>query len=150
MIGRALPYIVALVMVAACSEPAQMEYFCSSDDRDSLGRFCYSLDMSDSLSTYDIAFYTRIDCSPKDFDALDDVRVDVELVSPAGLSYVETVYLPVASFSSRKRCTYDSIADYRTGLTPVEWGVWQMYLSLPEIQGLRGIGVINRKENGKG
>lgn len=145
MIGRALPYIVALVMVAACSEPAQMEYFCSSDDRDSLGRFCYSLDMSDSLSTYDIAFYTRIDCSPKDFDALNDVRVDVELVSPAGLSYVETVYLPVASFSSRKRCTYDSIADYRTGLTPVEWGVWQMYLSLPEIQGLRGMGVINGK-----
>lgn len=145
MIGRALPYIVAMVMVAACSEPAQMEYFCSSDDRDSLGRFCYSLDMSDSLSTYDIAFYTRIDCSPKDFDALNDVRVDVELVSPAGLSYVETVYLPVASFSSRKRCTYDSIADYRTGLTPVEWGVWQMYLSLPEIQGLRGMGVINGK-----
>lgn len=145
MIGKALPYIVAMVMVAACSEPAQMEYFCSSDDRDSLGRFCYSLDMSDSLSTYDIAFYTRIDCSPKDFDALDDVRVDVELVSPAGLSYVETVYLPVASFSSRKRCTYDSIADYRKGLTPVEWGVWQMYLSLPEIQGLRGMGVINGK-----
>lgn len=145
MIGRALPYIVALVMVAACSEPAQMEYFCSSDDRDSLGRFCYSLDMSDSLSTYDIAFYTRIDCSPKDFDALNDLRVDVELVSPAGLSYVETVYLPVASFSSRKRSTYDSIADYRTGLTPVEWGVWQMYLSLPEIQGLRGMGVINGK-----
>ena len=145
MIGRALPYIVALVMVAACSEPAQMEYFCSSDDRDSLGRFCYSLDMSDSLSTYDISFYTRIDCSPKDFDALNDVRVDVELVSPAGLSYVETVYLPVESFSSRKRCTYDSIADYRKGLTPVEWGVWQMYLSLPEIQGLRGMGVINGK-----
>lgn len=145
MIGRALPYIVALVMVAACSEPAQMEYFCSSDDRDSLGRFCYSLDMSDSLSTYDIAFYTRIDCSPKDFDALNDVRVDVELVSPAGLSYVETVYLPVESFSSRKICTYDSVVDYRKGLTPVEWGVWQMYLSLPEIQGLRGMGVINGK-----
>lgn len=145
MIGRALPYIIALVMVAACSEPAQMEYFCSSDDRDSLGRFCYSLDMSDSLSTYDIAFYTRIDCSPKVFDALDDIRVDVELVSPAGLSYVETVYLPVASFSSRKRCTYDSVVDYRKGLTPVGWGVWQMYLSLPEIQGLRGMGVINGK-----
>lgn len=145
MIGRALPYIVALVMVAACSEPAQMESFCSSDDRDSLGRFCYSLDMSDSLSTYDIAFYTRIDCSPKDFDALNDVRVDVELVSPAGLSYVETVYLPVESFSSRKRCTYDSVVDYRKGLTPVGWGVWQMYLSLPEIQGLRGMGVINGK-----
>ena len=124
MIGRALPYIVAMVMVAACSEPAQMEYFCSSDDRDSLGRFCYSLDMSDSLSTYDIAFYTRIDCSPKDFDALNDVRVDVELVSPAGLSYVETVYLPVESFSSRKRCTLPAAAAWSPGWAQDGYGRW--------------------------
>lgn len=145
MIDRALPYIVALVMAVACSEPAQMEYFCSSDDRDSLGRFCYSLDLSDSLSAYDISFYTRIDCSPKDFNAMNDVRVDVELMSPSGLSFEETVYLPASSFSSRRRCTYDSVVDYRKGLVPVEWGVWQMSLSLPEIQGLRGMGVINGK-----
>ena len=79
-----------------------------------------------------------------------DVELGVELVSPSGEVYSETVFVPVDEFRSRRKGTYDCVIDYREGLVPVEWGVWRMSLAVREIGGLRGIGVINRKINGKG
>lgn len=138
-------YLMFILLAVSCSAPSQMEDFRPVDERDSLGRFVYSIDMSDSLSVYDILFYTRVDCPDKLFAELQNIKVDVGLLSPSGISYEETVYIPITSFTSDRKGTYDCQVEYRKGLVPVEWGTWRMYIVLPELKGMHGMGVINRK-----
>lgn len=132
-----------LLFLVSCARPAVVEEYRLSDDRDSTGRFSFSLDMSDSAAVYDISFYTRFDCPAKVFCAMEDLPVNLELVSPSGCTYGETVYIPVSGFKSLKRGTYDSKVEYRTGLVPVEKGMWEMNIAIPERKGFQGIGVIN-------
>ena len=145
MLKGLVPYLVVLCMLASCAHPSVVEDFRPATERDSLGRFCYSLDMTDSAAVYDISFYTRLDCTKKQIKAIGDIKADVELLSPSGVVYGETVYLPIAGFKSDRNGTYDCCVAYRNGLAPVEWGVWTMNLTLEDLSGLRGLGVINSK-----
>ena len=145
MLKGLVPYLAVLCLLASCSHPSMVEDFRSVAERDSLGRFCYSLDMTDSAAVYDISFYTRLDCTKKQFETIGDIRIDVELLSPSGLSYEEAVYLPVNEFKSDRKGTYDCCVAYRKDLLPVEWGVWTMNLTLEDLKGLRGMGVIKSK-----
>jgi hypothetical protein len=133
---------VAVVALASCSAPVVSEDFRSRSDRDSSGRYCFDLDMSDSLAAYDISFYTRIDCGAKLFAALPDIPVNVEMVSPSGESFTESVFLTKSSFDTGRPGSFDIVIDYRIGCAPLEYGCWKMFLALPDIRGLRGIGVI--------
>lgn len=145
MLYKHVSYLLTVSLMLSCSAPLTMEDFRSMDDRDSLGRFSYELDMSDSLAVYDISFYTRLDQSAKDFADGSDVCVDIEFVSPSGATFSEVVYIPHSSFSSRRKGTYDCLVEYRIGSVPVEWGVWKMNLTVPQTYGMRGMGVINKK-----
>ena len=145
MLKGLIPYFAVLCLAVSCAHPSTVEDFRSVADRDSLGRFSYGLDMTDSVAVYDISFYTRFDCPKKQFKTISDIRIDVELLSPSGLSYEETVYLPVNEFKSDRKGTYDCCVVYRKDLVPVEWGVWTMNLTLEDLKGLRGMGVIKSK-----
>lgn len=130
------------VAFASCSAPMVSERFRTLSDRDSLGRFCYDLDMSDSLVRYDIEFYTRIDCSVMSFATMPDISINVELVSPSGFAYSEDVYLAKSSFDVEQKGTYDTRVQYRVDCVPVEYGQWKMFLSVPAVRGLCGMGVV--------
>lgn len=138
-------YLAILLLAVSCSAPFQTEDFRPIEERDSLGRFVYDIDMSDSLCSYDILLYTRMDCNYKEFGKIRDIKVEVGFSSPSGKVYSETVYLPVSSFISVRRGTYDCKVEYRKDMVPVEWGMWQMTLAMPELSGLHGMGIINRK-----
>lgn len=128
--------------LASCSMSIVSEDFRSRSERDTSGRYCFELDMSDSLASYDISFYTRIDCGAKLFAALPDIPVNVELVSPSGYSFTESVFLAKSSFDIGRPGSFDILTDYRVGCVPLEYGCWKMFLALPDIRGLRGLGVI--------
>ena len=134
--------VMAAVVLASCSAPMVSERFRQLSDRDSLGRFCFDLDMSDSLVRYDIEFYTRVDCSVMSFASLPDIPVNVELVSPSGVSFSEDVFLAKSTFNVERMGTYDSRVPYRVDCIPVEYGGWKMFLSVPAVRGLCGMGVI--------
>ena len=132
----------ATIALASCSTPIVSEDFRPRSERDTSGRYCFDLDMSDSLATYDISFYTRIDCGTKLFAALPDIPVNVELVSPSGYSFTESVFLAKSSFDIGRPGSFDILTDYRVDCVPFEYGCWKMFLALPDIRGLRGLGVI--------
>ena len=142
MLKGLIPYLAVLCLLVSCSHPHAVEDFRPAAERDSLGRFCYSLDMTDSAAVYDISFYARLDCPKKQFKALSDVEVDIELLSPAGVAYGETVYIPISEFKSVRNGTYDCNVVYRSGLVPAEKGMWVMNVSVEDIPGLRGLGII--------
>ena len=100
---------------------------------DGSGRYEFAVDMSDSLCTYDLSFYTRLDGR----DAPSGFPMKIYLTSPSGQTYVEGVYFD---------CSSGVKVPYRTGLVPVEHGVWRMSVSAVA-QGMCGLGLICEKKD---
>lgn len=138
--------IAAVVALASCSIPYISNEFQTPSQRDTLGRYTYVLDMSDTLSSFDISIYTRIDCGVLSFDQLKDVPILVTLQSPSGDSFSEYAYIPRSAFNTDRRGSYDAVVDYRLDCIPIEYGLWQMYLATPKMSGHRGFGVILRSK----
>lgn len=134
--------IIAAVALVSCGAPIVSDEFRSISQRDSLGRFAFDLDMSDSLAKYDITFYTRVDCGEKSFSLLQDIPITVEFASPSGELYSEDIYWPKSSFDTERMGTYDACVDYRVSCVPVEYGEWKMCLTVAPVRGLCGVGVI--------
>lgn len=138
--------MTAVVALVSCSLPYVSNEFQSLSQRDTLGRYTYVLDMSDTLSAFDISIYTRIDCGVLSFDELQDIPLLVTLQSPSGGSFSEYAYIPRSAFSTERRGSYDAVVDYRVDCIPIEYGVWQMFLATPKVAGHRGVGVILRSK----
>ena len=134
--------LIAAVALVSCTAPNRSDEFRSVSERDSLGRFVYDLDMSDSLMRYDIKFYTRVDCGEASFSLIQDIPMTVEFVSPSGDVFSEDIYWPKSSFDTERMGTHDSCVDYRTSCIPIEYGVWKMCLTVAPVRGLCGMGVI--------
>lgn len=147
--------IAAGLMALSCSQPLSVETFVRSSAKDASGRYPFILCMDDSLAVYSIRFFTRMDISADEFNGLQDIAVDVLLESPSGKGYAERVYLGKKDFVSGRGFAKDYNMPYRTGFRPMEYGQWNMYLTLPEkapADMVRGMGVCLSKQidgNGK-
>jgi len=138
-----------LVMAVSCAPPpAECQDFVKLSERDYLDRFAFTLDMSDSLSVFDLDIFTRIDCTREEFRSLGDIPVSAFYVSPSGCFYTEEFILPVMSFFRSTAFTKDYFIPYRDNLVPVENGTWKLFLSIPEESAVfvRGMGVRFRKD----
>lgn len=135
--------VVILSVLCSCSCPKTSESFVKASDIDSLGRYVFTLDMEDSLSRYDIHFYTRLDVDDRTFGAMGDIPVRVFLVSPDGQEYTETVYISKRMFVESSFRTRDCDVPYRKDVVPVISGDWKLFLlvSPDAAPGLRGMGV---------
>lgn len=136
--------IMAVCCIAGCTEPAGYEIFIRQGDTAGTGRYDFRLDMSDSLSAYDIAFFTRTDN-----DSLFSVPLDIRLISPSGKEYRESVYIPASGFRARSGFSAEYRGDYRTGAVPAEYGIWMLQVTIPgqdRLHGLRGLGLSVRKD----
>ena len=120
----------AVVLIAACGEPASRERFIRSDGS---GEYAFQVEMTDTSASYDLSFYTAIDRPLMQPDTLGSFPMRLLWRSPSGRFYSETVYYPADS----------SIVHYRTGLIPSENGSWELQISIsPEPAGLRGMGLV--------
>ena len=157
--GRFFHVTVALSAVLAaavvsCARPDSVEQYIGIEHNEPNGLYRYSLDMSDSLATYDITFYSRIDAGRQRMASVKDFPLMVTWTSPSGQRYRETVYFGVhdeAHGSSFYTSQYKKV--YRTGLKPVEYGVWDMTVHVNsgnEVSGFRGLGVIYKKNRPDG
>lgn len=143
--------IVAAVAVflSSCSRPLSSEQFVKIGDKGEDGLYHFALDFSDSLCTYDLAFYSRLDCSSSKLSEVRDFPMTVVLISPDGRKYSEKVYFEVHKdrpdedfYSNQYRIPY------RSGLVPVKWGAWEMTVRIDSdryIPGFRGLGLICEK-----
>ena len=150
------PKLVLCLMLAvlsaagvSCSRPTSVEQFVGVDKREVNGLYRYTLDLSDSLATYDISFYSRIDANRLKFTHAKDFSLMVTWIAPSGQRFRETVYFGVFDESSGSNFfSSQYVKPYRTGLVPVEYGVWEMNVlvnSGAEVPGLRGLGVVCKK-----
>ena len=116
-------------LLSSCAQPSSFEQFIRSDKS---GEYSFTLNLADTLSAYDLSFFTAID-RPMLRDTLTSFPLKVVWRSPSGRYLSETVYYPADSLRVR----------YRSGIIPSEEGEWTLTVSLdPEPRGLRGLGII--------
>lgn len=134
LMGRALTkVIIALAFLwtpAGCVRPVSTEIFIPSSKAED-GVYVFDIEMSDSLSTYDISFYTRVD-GPQ----LDSLPLKVLWLSPSGESFSETVYMDPS----------ENTELYRSGIRLYEYGDWRICVRPDtDSRGFRGLGIICRQ-----
>ena len=117
--------LMVLLVATACSRPTRSENFVVSDGS---GVYTFELDLSDSLSMYDLSFYASTDSykCPRSFP------LTIHLISPSGTTYAESLFYDTSA---------GFLVPYRKGLTPVEYGVWTLELRT-FVDGLMGLGVV--------
>lgn len=125
--------IAAALLLAACGEPPAREQFIRSDGS---GEYSFNIEMTDTVSGYNISFYTAIDHPLMQRDTVASFPLQVVWRSPSGRYFSETVYYPADSLRAR----------YRSGVVPNETGTWELGVTIaPEPPGLRGLGVVCSK-----
>lgn len=126
----------AAFALVSCVRPGAYEEFLTVGESVA-GRYNFELDMSDSLDTYDVSFYTRVDrgrtSTVREYPPL---KLDIWWKSPSGKVFDETVYMSSGDYRGVREL-------YRSGIVPSERGVWTLCIQ-PENppKGLRGMGVI--------
>ncbi len=107
------------------------------------------LDMSDSLCTYDISFFTRADFPAFSRRPGRDIPLEVFLTSPSGRTFSEQVYFPTADPIRSTAFSDDYLAPWRTGCDPIEYGKWSLKIRIGDAEWeshLYGFGAILEKK----
>jgi len=155
--GRLLLCAGILAFLAvSCREPASSEVFIPVP-----GPYTFTLDFSDSLATYDVALFTRIDSRAGSVQALGELPLiavwtapdysQEDVFSNPYYTFTEVVYLPLGA-SKRSYFSSQVWHPYRKGVNPGIYGDWTLTLSIPDtvqVRGLRGLGVELHRKYGK-
>jgi len=118
---------LSLLSVTACDNPKVREQY-KFRGKD----YVFEVDMTDSLATYDVYIYTRVDSDHKGFP------LEAIWTSPSGQKYSETTYFNLDLGQKQL---------YRSGLVPIEWGQWLLELSVPDVEGMRGMGITTQRND---
>ena len=89
------------------------------------------------------SLYQKLRCQ---FCQIREFPLEVTMVSPSAVEYSELVYIPVSAFGPGDGPDYVFYEKYRSGLVPVEYGVWKMSVKVPDIKGMRGLGLVVEKK----
>ena len=130
--------LFVLLLAVACREPFSVEQFIPAP-----GPYTFQVDMTDTTSLYDFTFYTRLDGNPAELQAARELPLRITWTSPSHSAYTENVYMPLEGRSELfSRQVYQP---YRTGVSPVEAGIWTMTVAIPYSDGrevIRGLGLV--------
>lgn len=106
-------------------------------DRALNGVYIFELPLDDSLSSYDIWFYSRTVNGN-----MSGVPLNVQWLAPSGKRFSETVYMKSVDADGEREL-------YRSGVVPAETGEWQLSVRPVGVDGnFCGLGVICKEHNG--
>lgn len=127
-----LAVAASLMAVLSCSRPVTAEQFVRSADRDAYGRYAFDVDMSDSLSVYDISLIASFACIDRDFSSFRSMPLLLMWESPDGRCYEGSAVLQRKAL--RDSSYYDKVFSDKLGerLSPVRSGMWKLYVKAPD------------------
>lgn len=141
----------SLVAAVSCSRPVTAEQFVRNNERDAWGRYAFDIDMTDSLSVYDISLISSFSCIDRDFSSFRSMPLNLMWEAPDGRLFEDNVVL--GRNVLRDSSYYDKVLADRLGesLSPVENGMWRLYIKADEDSlkkyGMTGIGIrVDRKQ----
>lgn len=152
------PYAFLILLFAffSCSEPLVHESFVRQSEKESDGSYRFTVDFGDSLRLNTLYIYALIDAPESAFSRMPDIiplKIDIE--SPSGIRYSETVAVPTDSFATSTSYSRQYESLYRSHFTSSEYGQWVLSVSVigeDRFRGFRGVGfkhIKEEKDNGK-
>lgn len=145
-------------LLSSCVKPSVQDIFIKSTDAPD-GVYVFELDLSDSLSVYDILIYSRTDAAPRALKRIPPIKLSVEWFAPAAADTVAGEQV-----QSRSRSLVPALTDtvalaavkhgyviqpYRTGVNPSVRGLWSLRMSVLNVpESFRGIGIICERKDG--
>ena len=133
--SRLIVLACALLCLCSCKRPTSGEAFLAAP-RNS---YDFTLEVVDSLSSYDFSFYTRVD---GDEHISAPLRFDIAWVAPTDTVYRETAYMYAGDGSGK-------LQRYRSYVRFPLTGEWTLKVSVsPELKGFRGLGLVWKERNG--
>ena len=146
-----LTALAGILSLSSCTRPASTEDYLGLSGKGTDGYYHFTVDMSDSLSTYDFWLYSRIDCNHVRLSSLRDFPMEVTWVSPDSTKYREKVYFSVHdSVEGSDFYSNQYRLPYRLGVVPVKNGIWEMMVKIDadeHFPGFRGIGLVCEKKD---
>lgn len=128
--------------LTACSQPVTIEMYAPIGEN-------LALNMSDSLSHYDISFFTRADFSAFVRRPNRDIPLEVVLTAPSGRVFSEKVYFPTSEPIRSTAFSEDYQSLWRSECIPIENGNWSLSVHVldPEWDHhIYGFGIIVEKK----
>lgn len=136
--------VALMVVAAACSRPSSYEPFVVREDAEYGDTYNFSLDLSDSTTSYSLSFYTRL-ARPAfgDFRS-DSVSLDLRWISPSDSVFLsDTTFIRVGQAVDSSYYSKDYVVGYKEVLNLPESGVWRLKAKvMNDSEAIRGIGVI--------
>ena len=122
--------VAAALLLCGCSRPMDFEKFVKSSDAVA-DNYDFEISVLDTLSTYDLSFYTRID-RPVFRRQEASMKLIVKWISPSGAVGGEVVYMDVSKAAEA----------YRSGVSFRQTGNWILSVKVADPpEGLRGLGL---------
>lgn len=139
---------LTILCMASCKRPLSEENFVLSSEAAEVGGFIFDVDMTDSLCTYDMSFYTRIDFPRNKVSVLQDYPLYLVWTSPSGIRQAFTVYMDLTKATNPTYFSKQIVLPFMEDASPKEYGMWQLKVSANEAlsdMGLRGLGLIVKR-----
>lgn len=142
---------VSMIAAMSCSRPVTAEQFVRNNERDAWGRYAFDIDMTDSLSVYDISLISSFSCIDRNFSSFRSMPLRLMWEAPDGRLFEDNVIL--SRDMLRDSSYYDKVIADKLGesLAPVENGKWRLYVKVDEDSlkryGMTGVGIrVDRKQ----
>lgn len=143
--------LVTFVLAASllgCSRPVSYEPFIPREKSEYGDTYSFKLDLADSLISYSLSLYTRVERAPFKPYPADRLDLGLRWISPSDSSFLENVVFCLDSPVDSAYSTKDFIFPYKDSFTPDAPGEWKLRIQVrnnPE--SLCGLGIIlERKE----
>ena len=134
-------------MAFSCNTPPKShEVFIMKKDA-LIGVYDFNLDLSDSLSKYDIKLFSSLDRADDRKEDSKQIKLSISLFSPSNEIFSEVVYIPRDKLIRESRSSKFYFLPYRADIIPPEYGDWSMRIRMENDEGVRGLGVQLIKKN---
>jgi len=134
--------------MASCRRPESDERFILASDAAKVGGYIFDVDMADSLCTYDLDFYTRMDAPRNKTSDIQEYPLYLVWTTPSGESHALTVYLDMTRATNPTYFSKQIVTPFMENVVPLEYGIWKLKVSATEAMtdmGLRGIGLVVKR-----
>ena len=142
MKGRVLLSVLMLAL-ACCSRPSSREYFVMRENAGYGDTYSFTLDLSDTLLTYELDFFTRLERIPFEDFRDDDIILDLRWFSPADSILTDTLVVSISEPVGSDFFSKDIVTPYDIGGLLDDPGEWRLNAKVVnDSESIRGLGLI--------
>ena len=145
MKGRLLIIVLAAI-AASCAPPPSYEPFVMREKAQYGDTYPFALDLSDTMASYSLGFYTRLERQSFGVFPSDSLVLDLRWFSPSDSIITDTTFIRISLPVNTSYYSWDFVTEYRDRFVPSEGGTWRLNAKVVnDSPSIRGLGIILKR-----